>query len=344
MSDNNFPDSQEPQEAATEAVAPVPAGEPVTSAPVAAAAPAAPTPAAAPATSAQPDSAAPGSLPAAAPAAQTVPPVAAPAPAKSSKGFAIAALVLGIVAILTVLFAPLSITCGVLAVIFGIVALVKKQSKGLGVTGLVLGSVGALVSVIIVVSLALAVSHYMNNPDELDKQIAELQEEIDDNAAADAENIVGIEDESGNTVGTADSPLSLDYFIDDNFWKFSFNEVVLDANAEVAAADSANLPPEQGMVYIRANATVKRLLADAGDNSLNTVVYVAADGTEYDPVDLPTIPAPDFWDADQIVAGGKEKTGNLIFEVPSELDGVLKVVLHGADDSDDSLTVYFKLQ
>ena len=81
---------------------------------------------------------APMSQPAAAPVAQP----------GQSKGFAIAALVLGIVAFLFGWLGAFNLLTAVLAVIFGIVALNKHQSKGMAIAGLVLGGIGLLTSLL----------------------------------------------------------------------------------------------------------------------------------------------------------------------------------------------------
>lgn len=75
-----------------------------------------------------------------APAPQFVQPVqqvviAQPQP----NGFAITALVLGIVGFLLGWTGVIGLIIGILALIFGILGVVKHQSKGMGVTGIVLG-------------------------------------------------------------------------------------------------------------------------------------------------------------------------------------------------------------
>ena len=78
------------------------------------------------------------------------------------KGFAIAALVLGICAFVFCWIPVLNWILGILAVVFGIIALVKKAKKGMAITGLVLGAVGLLVAIISFFGLAIlgAASEY----------------------------------------------------------------------------------------------------------------------------------------------------------------------------------------
>lgn len=84
-------------------------------------------------------------------------PAAQPAPVKQGNGFGVTALVLGIVglvlAVIPVVNVFTAIPLGVLAIIFGIIALAKANSrggkgKGTGGTGLVLGilAIGAAIA------------------------------------------------------------------------------------------------------------------------------------------------------------------------------------------------------
>ncbi|MGC4174804.1 FxLYD domain-containing protein [Demequina sp.] len=76
------------------------------------------------------------------------PPPGAP---KAPQGLAITALVLGIVAFVTGWAPVFGTIIGVLAVLFGVIALAKKQSKGMALTGLVLGFIGAVASVLMLI-------------------------------------------------------------------------------------------------------------------------------------------------------------------------------------------------
>lgn len=72
---------------------------------------------------------------------------------EEKKGLSITSLVLGIIALITICFAPyISIICAIAAIILGVIGR-KKGGKGMGTAGLVLGII-ALVLVIIVIALA----------------------------------------------------------------------------------------------------------------------------------------------------------------------------------------------
>ncbi len=69
---------------------------------------------------------------------------------KDRKGFCITALVLGIIALVCFCLWYISIPCGILAIIFGILG-IKSESKGLAIAGLITGSIGLIVSTLIII-------------------------------------------------------------------------------------------------------------------------------------------------------------------------------------------------
>lgn len=64
---------------------------------------------------------------------------------QTGSGFAVTALVLGIVGLIIIIIAPV-------ALVFGIIALTKGQSKGMAITGIVLGSIGTLILPIAIIA------------------------------------------------------------------------------------------------------------------------------------------------------------------------------------------------
>ena len=81
-----------------------------------------------------------------------------PAPAQPGKGFGIASMVLGIIALLITLLSCclpfmliLSGLLGLLSIIFGIIAIAKKRGKGMGIAGLICSVVGLLLAIVILI-------------------------------------------------------------------------------------------------------------------------------------------------------------------------------------------------
>ena len=89
-----------------------------------------------------------------------------PAPT-NPKGLAITALIVGAVAFLLGLVPVVGIILGLTGVVFGIIALVKKQSKGLAITGLALAVCGFLASVAMTAGVASIFSQIEQSTSEL---------------------------------------------------------------------------------------------------------------------------------------------------------------------------------
>lgn len=71
---------------------------------------------------------------------------------KDKKGFSIAALVLGIVAIALTCIWYISIPCGILAIVFGVIGL-KSSRRGMSISGIITGIIGMIISIFIIVML-----------------------------------------------------------------------------------------------------------------------------------------------------------------------------------------------
>lgn len=87
-------------------------------------------------------------------------------PAQPGQGFGIAALILGIVSLLTCWIFFLSIPAAIVAIVLGIIAVVKKN-RGFGVSGIVTGALGLIATVAILVAVAdIYVYYYDTNTDD----------------------------------------------------------------------------------------------------------------------------------------------------------------------------------
>lgn len=73
---------------------------------------------------------------------------------KDKKGFSIAALVLGIVAIVLCCVWYISIPCGILAIVFGAIGL-KSSKRGMSISGIVTGIIGMIISIFIIFMLVI---------------------------------------------------------------------------------------------------------------------------------------------------------------------------------------------
>ena len=99
------------------------------------------------------------------------PPMMSPTPygyAPSSvqkSGLAVTALVLGIVGLVTGWIPGWGILIGILAILFGGIALAKRQSKPMAISGLVMGVVSIAMSAIVLVFVVIGARAFSENPD-----------------------------------------------------------------------------------------------------------------------------------------------------------------------------------
>ena len=84
---------------------------------------------------------------------QTATPYATEQPAKDRKGFALAALILGIVAVAISCLNFLDIPIAILAIIFGILGL-KSSKRGMALAGLILGAAGLIIAIVVIIIAA----------------------------------------------------------------------------------------------------------------------------------------------------------------------------------------------
>ncbi len=164
----------------------------------------------------------------------------------TSSGMAKASLVLGIVAMCTC-FIPIinnaSFIMGVLAAIFGIVALIKKQRKGKAITGLVLG----ILSVVITISLQNSWSKALDDlSDDLDTITGDNTEKVlKENVDVTFGSFIGNVDEYGFT----DTKLPVNVTNKSNEKKsFSIEIEAIDSNGTRIDTDTiyiSNLNPGQ---------------------------------------------------------------------------------------------------
>ena len=76
------------------------------------------------------------------------------APANDKNGFSIAALVLGIIALVLCCIWYVSIPCGIIALILGIIGL-KSSKRGMSIAGIITGVIGMILSIVLVIAIVM---------------------------------------------------------------------------------------------------------------------------------------------------------------------------------------------
>lgn len=99
-----------------------------------------------------------------------------------SKGFAVAGMVCGIVAVvMACCFFPVGLLCAIAGIILSIVALRKQQSKGMAIAGIITSAVAILLSIIMIIMTAALSFSVVNEIENNEYFYNELYEEIYDN-------------------------------------------------------------------------------------------------------------------------------------------------------------------
>lgn len=238
-------------------------------------------------------------------------PTSTPAPAQG-KGLAIAALVVGIVAFLTGLVPFLGLILGLAAVVLGVIALVKRQPKGLAITGTALGAVALIVSLIATLVAGALTAAVVGAASE----VAEQAEVTAPGVESDGEE--------ASDQGTRENPYPLGTMVSSDEWDVTITSFTPNVTDEVAAANTFNEAAPAGSQYamIEASATYKG--ADESTSMFVGIDYITADGTIISTWDSLVVGIEPKFGQTSMYAGGTD-AGKLVFLIPSDADGVLRV-------------------
>ena len=117
---------------------------------------------------------------------------------KNKKAFCIASMVLGIVSIVMCCSYGISIICGILAVVFGILG-IKSEKKGMAISGITTGAIGIIISIVMLIILIIMgfsasifdiLDNYRYKDDdiEIDMNIEDILPKININNTIDYDN------------------------------------------------------------------------------------------------------------------------------------------------------------
>ncbi|MFT7710847.1 DUF4190 domain-containing protein [Clavibacter tessellarius] len=264
-----------------------------------------------------------------APPAAAPPYVGGPPPRpRGGKGLAIAALVVGIAAVVTALIPFLNYVAFVpafAAIILAIISLARRMDgKPLAVTGLILGIVGFVLGVILAIVYTFAFVDAVSDavessggPGGVASPEPTPGDGTDPDAGGDAAGAPGTSPEDPLPIGTTVTGEG----VDGPEWSVTLGPPTLDATAAVLAADPANPAPAEGMQYAVVPVTVTYLGPDQGDPLSELVLgYLAPDGAAYSAADAFALaPAPAFADGAGLLEPQGTASGNVVVEIP--IDG-----------------------
>lgn len=285
----------------------------------------------------------PGATPPA--AAASTPPVASttttttttsPPSAPRSNGFGLAALILGIVAILGAAFPIINIFSAILAVIgliLGIVGLTRTGApKGTSIAGTIISGVAIVIVIIssIIVSLGLAVL------DEAIDEPGPIEETVEPLPVPDDETDIP-EGDPGSFTNPVPLGVPVTFTINDvDTWVVTVEQSVLDADDLVAAADPANPVASEGSQFALLDAQFEHVGEGSATPAVDLALFFATEpGVYYLESDTTvTVPEPSWLDIVDIQRASI--SGNAVVLIPAGAVGVWGVSPVGTD-----LLIYF---
>lgn len=215
---------------------------------------------------------------------QTAPVTPTPQGPTSTNGLAIASMVIGIFVVITGWIPFWSVVVGILAIVFGVIALKKPTGKGMAITGIITGAIGALWGLIVSGILILALIAGVSASNSVNQSINDersQREQLEDSKKDFAR---------GETAVFADK-----YEV-----KVNESETNFDAGELYT--------PAEGEQYVRVNVTVKNI-ADKPEFFSN-LVFQLNDGQEDRPSTL--IPLQRTIESLELEPG-QEVTGDLYY-------------------------------
>jgi len=227
-------------------------------------------------------------------------------------GLGVAALVIGIVALVGSLVPIVNYATGVVAIVglvLGIVALVQKnRRKGVAITGTILSGVALLLSVVLAIVYSLAIANGV---------VGAVP------AVGGAQNPGPDRDAAADEVGSRENPAPLGTTIQIGStagmvdWDVTLGAVTLDADDIVADENRFNEPAPEGFQYAMVPVTVVYRGADTGTPWAElSVDFVSAAGTTHAASDsFAVVPSP-LTDVNELFPGASG-SGNVVVAVPS---------------------------
>lgn len=259
-------------------------------------------------------------LPAASPEpapAPDVPPTAAAsgAPAAKSPLPLIALILAGLTLLLAVIppTAAFAWPFAVAAIVLAIVALVKKsQPRVFAIIAIIVAPVAWIIAIVVtVVTVAMGIGNALDDAIGSDPSIEQPADAGQSDDADDDDEAPAAE------VGTRANPAAIGSTITGSDWTVVINSVTLNATDEVVAASPLNDAPEGDNEYMLVNYTVTFTGddADGGSPVWVGIEYVTPQGNTVDGLD-DFVVAPDEMDRLSTLYTGASATGNIAIAIP----------------------------
>lgn len=219
------------------------------------------------------------------------------------------------------------------AFILSIVGLaLSGKTKGTSISALILSVVGTIVGVLVFLFAVGSAFEDAFDDDVSVSSTAEVEGEDDTDEAAPAGDATPQDEEgddegsSDDVEGTRENPGELGSVISGEEWDVTVDSFDRDMTEEVLAENQFNDEPDDGNTYAVAEVTVTYTGDDSGDPWMDLdFVYVTENGNTTAYYDTDAIgPEPDIMDIGEMYEGASN-TGNVLFEIPEDDSGLLRV-------------------
>jgi hypothetical protein len=196
--------------------------------------------------------------------------------------------------------------------VLGIVGLiVKNKGKGLAIAGTIVSGIALLLTAVISIFMLAVVSSIQQGIDDFGP---------DDPVITDPDGGESQTNDDPNALGSQNNPaapgdtITFTDFDGVDEWQIVVGTPVLDATADVLAADEYNSQPEAGNQYVVVPVTFTYVGAESDSPYMVLTELAGSDGVLYD-VSYATYPNS-LYDAPELTTGGTAEV-NLVFEVSS---------------------------
>jgi hypothetical protein len=248
-------------------------------------------------------------------------PWSAPTPstarAPEGSGVALAALIVGIVALVAALVPFVnygSWLVALLGVVLGVVALVRKNGRrGVAVAGIVISSVAVIASIILAILYSLLIA-----------TVPGMAEPAATPALPRADPSPGGQDRATDDLATRANPAPLGTTVRVRSsagtvdWEVTLGPAMLDADDVVAAENPSAEPAPEGSQYAMVPVTVVYRGTDSGTPWAELAVdFVSASGTAHSSSDSFAVAPTPLTDVKELIPGAAG-TGNVVVPVPAK--------------------------
>jgi len=262
------------------------------------------------------------------------------APKKKTNVIGLIALIVGVIGFIFACVPGALIIGWILLPIAFILSLVglflPQKTKWSSITALIVSVVGTVVGVLVflfVIASAVDESFGGSDSSVVDND-ASVTDEVADEAdgapeastvehdqAASSDEAVG----SMTEAGTRENPSALGSTVVGDEWEVTIVDFTADADEQVLAANMFNEPAAEGSTYVMAEVDVTYLGEGSSDPFLLDIAYVTDSGNVIESYDTMAVaPEPALTDIGEMYTDASG-TGNIVFEVPEEDAGLLRV-------------------